>query len=95
MVGCLIIAASAACLVPGHVPCPPRPFCPPPLCYEYRTVTKYRTEHRTEYRDVSRPVTRRVPEVVMKEVQETVSVPHWRDVTRQRCHQLVNPRAVG
>ena len=61
----------------------PRPQLAPPR-FEYRTVTKYRTEWRIDFKEVSRTVTRRVPETVMKEVRETVPVPHWREETRQR-----------
>src|SRR5262245_10523514 len=39
-------------------------FClpPPPVRFEYRTITKYRTEYRTELKEVQRVVTRAVPE---------------------------------
>ena len=74
-VGGLLPAAAAACW-----PCPTLP----PVKFEQRTVTNYRTEYRTEYKEVQRTVTRRVPETVMKEVRETVMVPHWREETRQR-----------
>ena len=49
-------------------------FClpPPPIRFEYRTVTKYRTEYRMEIKEVQRTVTRLVPETVVKEVKETV-----------------------
>jgi len=55
-----------------------------PIHYEYRTVTKYRTEYRTEFKEVQRTVKRRVPETELKEVQETVKVPFWREEVRQK-----------
>ena len=83
----LFLAAAAA---GGLLPTPAEAFCgcPPVLvpvyCFEYRTVTCYRTEYRTEFKEVQRTVVRSVPETVWKEVEGKVMVPHWREVTRQR-----------
>src|SRR5262249_17632089 len=74
------------CLAVGGVAAVPPGDCPPPapVRFETRTVTRYRTEYRTEFKEVQRAVTRQVPETVLKEVSETVMVPHWEEVTRQK-----------
>src|SRR6266851_1884690 len=57
---------------------------PPPVRYEERTITCYRPEYRTEYREVQRTVFRTVPETREQQITETVLVPSWREVERQR-----------